>query len=335
MKKTIFTAFALGAMVLAGCTKVETVDVPESRAIAFDNFVTNSVKSLNTEGIDFTSFFVYGGFEGEYKLFDNREVKYEEVNGTPGWYYQDNEYWMDGETYNFAAYSYENGTISNISWNTAKTHLIIPVENVDGTKDLIYAYESNLEGPGTVTFDFHHILSRVTFEFTKDATLNGTDILISDLKITSVNNSGKFEGKDLTDGQYPYNVWTEQTGTYSQSFENSVSMSLTDDALVLTTDYEYLIPQSAGADVLEVTFTLTPSGKITEAPYNKTDAINCKVQLPATTDNQWNPGYTYVYTATVLPSNFELEPIVFDVNEIKDWDADDSNGDFEIEVDNN
>ena len=91
MTKTILTAFALGAMVLAGCTKVETVDVPESRAIAFDNFVTNSVKSLNEEGVDFTAFFVYGGPTTEPTLFNGRVVNYATINGTPGWHYGETE----------------------------------------------------------------------------------------------------------------------------------------------------------------------------------------------------------------------------------------------------
>lgn len=334
MKKTIFTAFALGAMVLAGCTKVETVDVPESRAIAFDNFVTNSVKSLNEEGVDFTAFFVYGGPSTAPTLFNGREVNYETINGTPGWYYDETEYWDGTNTYDFAAYSYENSTVEGVTF--ANKHLSIPLTNVDGTKDLIYTYESNITSggdDGKVNFDFHHILSRVAFKFTKDATLDGTNITISNLQITSISNSGTFTGAELTDGQYPYSCWDNKAGNATQEFENSTSMVLTDDALELTTDYEYLIPQSAGTNVLEVTFTLTPSGKIV-TDYGKS-AIECKVNLPATTNNQWNPGYTYVYTATVLPSNFELEPIVFDVNEIKNWDADDSNGDFEIEVDNN
>ena len=73
MKKAIFTALAAGALILAGCTKVETTDIPESRIIQFTDFVTNDVKSIETAN-DLTMFRVFGavGENEEDKVFDKK-----------------------------------------------------------------------------------------------------------------------------------------------------------------------------------------------------------------------------------------------------------------------
>lgn len=73
MKKLIFAAFAAGAMVLAGCTKTEVTKVSESRAIGFDNFVSNSVKSIDKKE-DLTAFYVYGGTVADQDIFNNQKV---------------------------------------------------------------------------------------------------------------------------------------------------------------------------------------------------------------------------------------------------------------------
>lgn len=321
MRKSIFTALAAGAVVLAGCAKIETTEVPEGRVIGFDNFVTNAVKSLDTEGDGgLTTFYVYGGPTDHTALFNGTTVSY--ANGA--WSYSPLKYWEATKTYNFAAYSNENESVTGVTLE-ADNHLKITDYTTVGDKDLIYTYKHGilcndaLNMP-SVELTFYHILSRVAFKFTKDqVSLAGTDIAVSDIQITSLNNQGTFTGEDITT-QCPYGAWTGQSGTFTQEFDQAGgNISLTDGQAEGQTDYEYLIPQTANGAGLTVTFTLTPTGTIVNDNGVSGDHHQFSVTLPATSGNQWNPGYTYVYTAEINASNFGLAPIIFDVTEIKGW----------------
>lgn len=335
MKGTILTALAAGALILAGCTKTEVTDVPDSRAISFDNFVTNAVKALDTEGDGgLTTFYVYGGPTDNTTLFAGTTVSY--ANGA--WSYSPLKYWEATKTYNFAAYSNENESVTGVTLET-DNHLKITDYISDGTKDLIYTYEHDIVcgdalNMPPVGLTFYHILSRVAFKFTKDqVSLAGTDIKVSNIKITALNNQGTFTGEDITT-QCPYGAWTGQSGAVAQAFDKEGgNIDLTDVQAEGQTDYEYLIPQPANGSGLTVTFTLTPTGTLAD-DYSK-PAKPFSVTLPATSDSQWNPGYTYVYTAEIKSNNFELTPIIFDVTEVKIWGNGSITGGDDILIDNN
>ncbi len=322
MKGTILTALAAGALILAGCTKTEVTDVPEGRVIGFDNFVTNAVKSIdNAEALK--TFFVYGGPATAYTNFDGVEV-----TKTAGVYeYNPAQYWDEGATYQFAAYSDENAKIAdNVSFVTDEGdhqyHLKIRGYTTDGSKDLVYAYASDIQyatNSGTVTMDFRHILSKIIFRFSKNETLNGSTITISDVEIVSAKNSGDFTGKDVTGNQYDYTCWNNQTGEEAFSFDFASASKLTDQARSLDTNPELLIPQQTGSTLLQVKFTLTPSGTIANAPYNKAEET-FTVDLPSVSKDHWNPGYVYVYSAVISAENFDLKPIVFDVLMANEWE---------------
>lgn len=335
MKGTILTALAAGALILAGCTKTEVTDVPDSRAISFDNFVTNAVKALDSKD-NLTTFYVYGGPTDDPTLFNATPVNY--VNSA--WSYSPLKYWEASKTYNFAAYSNENGSTDNgvvVTLEADNHHLKITDYISDGTKDLIYTYEHDIVcgdalNMPPVELTFYHILSRVAFKFTKDqVSLAGTDIEVSNIKITALNNQGTFTGEDITT-QCPYGAWTGQSGAVAQAFDKEGgNIDLTDVQAEGQTDYEYLIPQPANGSGLTVTFTLTPTGTLAD-DYSK-PAKPFSVTLPTTSDSQWNPGYTYVYTAEIKSNNFELTPIIFDVTEVKIWENGSITGGDDILID--
>lgn len=330
MRKSIFTALAAGAVVLAGCAKIETTEVPEGRVIGFDNFVTNAVKSLDAVA-NLNKFYVYGGPTDNTSLFEGTEVSY--ANGA--WSYSPLKYWEATKTYNFAAYSNENESVSGVTLE-ADNHLKITDYTAEGTKDLVYAYSHGIVcndasaalNMPSVELTFYHILSRVAFKFTKDAvSLTGTTIEVSKIQISYLNTQGTFTGENITDAQCPYSAWNNQGNQGTQVFDKEGGISLTDGTAEGQTDYEYLIPQAANGTGLTVTFTLTPTGILAD-DHGKT-ATNFTITLPATSDNRWNPGYTYVYTAEINASNFGLAPIIFDVTEIKGWsDGTISDGDI-------
>lgn len=329
MKKTIFAALAAGALVLAGCTKTEVTEVPEGRAIGFDNFVTNAVKALDNNSIN--KFYVYGGYASNYNLFTDVEVS----KATDEWLYDNTQYWENETTaYDFAAYSNDNEKLASGVSLGADNHLVIAY-STDGSKDLVYAYNHDVTqqtNGGTVDFSFNHILARVAFKFTKDATLDGTEIAVSEIKIKSIKTNGIFTGVDKDpSAQYAYGTWSGWTNSGEQVFDNPAS--LTDDAASQQTAYEFLIPQTATEGLFEVTFTLIPKGVLAD-DYGKTEE-NFRVELPATSDTKWNPAYTYVYTANISAQNFELTPIIFDVTEVNEGWTDDTVNGSDILLDTN
>lgn len=342
MKKTIFATLA-AALVLASCAKVEVTEVPDSRAIGFDNFVTNAVKSID-DADALNKFYVYGGPASGYTNFNGVEVT-KAATGEFG--YEDVQYWEEGETYQFAAYSNENAAApGSVSFNETdganQYHLTLADYTTDGSKDLIYAFAHNAQyssvTDGTVVFDFHHILSKIIFRFSKSETLNGSQLTISDVKILSLNNQGTFKGQTLTGSQHDYTAWSGQSGTEAAPFmfagnDGEVgSFQLTDDDKDVDTNPELLIPQSADGSNLKVEFTVTPAGTIAEAPHNKT-AKKFTVTLPAPANSYWAPGLVYVYYAVINAENFDLKPIRFGVEMSQDWtdSSDDLNSGLEFD----
>ena len=194
MKKTIFTILAVAA--LAACSKEEVVTV-DQEAIAFDNaFVDNATKSNDAFTITSTSideFQVYGTTKGDeadaslVPIFDYVTVQ---KDGT--WKYADNytQYWVNGNTYNFAA-------VVNVDKRNVELEAGVPAKitcDVTEQKDILYAYNTfgvYTKGTSvtTVPFTFSHLLSKAFFTFKNNMTTNSennqytyrvTDIKIND-----------------------------------------------------------------------------------------------------------------------------------------------------------
>jgi len=347
MKKAIFTALAAGALILAGCTKVETTDIPESRIIQFTDFVTNDVKSIETAD-DLTMFRVFGavGENEEDKVFDHGFVSKSENE----WHTETTAYWQPGYIYKFAAYSNENTTITEgTDFDYATGHLTISDYTVEqtenGTLDLVYATSdpiSTEDWDGTTPMDkvqltFNHILSMIEFNFTKDETLNGHDITISNIKVNATSN-GTFTGTDLTSSQYPFTCWTAATTPAKADYAFDDFMIPSDGIISGSTNERnpdqdpntssntvvpvetslIMLPQETTD--LNVTFTLTWKEILIDGSTGTTDKTkNYTVSLAnaaesADDSNKWLPGYHYTYTATIGATNLDLVPIVFDVD---------------------
>ncbi len=329
MKKLIFAAFAAGAMVLAGCTKVEVKDVSETRAIGFDNFVSNAVKSIG-QNSDLTNFYVYGGVNEDSDLktlFENQEMTVSWSSDDATVDYSPLRYWTANKTYQFAAYSNDNDVLNsgvNINYDASKKAYLTINYTTDGTKDLVYAQSANnsytyTAGDGDiVNFDFYHILSNVSFKFSKDATLDDIDVEIKELQISSISTNGTFIGSgEAINTQYEYNTWENQ-GTPDAQIIKFTTPKIEINSGNTTSTPVYLIPQAAGnsnASLLKITFTLTPTADVPTGLVEKKFEVN----LPATADNRWNPGYSYIYAATISAETFEAKPIVFDVTSVNTW----------------
>ena len=220
MKKTLFTILAAAAIV--GCAKEEVVTVNQE-AIAFDNaFVDNATKSNDSFTITSTSideFQVYGTTKGDetgavlVPIFNHVTVA---KDGT--WKYADDytQYWVNGNTYNFAA-------LVNVAAEDVTLNNAVPTEvkcDVSAQKDILYAanafgvYTSGTSVT-TVPFTFNHLLSKVFFTFkntmTTNSAVNQYTYRITDIKI---NGAAKVATGTVA------GVWGYPTATYDVEFGN-------------------------------------------------------------------------------------------------------------------
>lgn len=326
MRKAIFTTLAAGAIILAGCTKTEVTEVSDSRAISFSNHVTNAVKSIDQLG-NLTTFYVYGAHT-DGQVFNGDAVSYS--NGE--WTYNPTRYWDENKTYKFAAYTDDNKTVDNVTFDYTSGHLTITDYTVNNSptdgSDLLYAvgydgndYEFDGSSRSEVQLEFKHILSKVTFNFSKAADLNGVEIEVRDIKIKA-DNQGTFKGITPNAGsQYALGCWAPSGQKSDIAFEDfSLTGSATDETSK-NTQTRVFLPQDLGetTTAYNIVFTINYSntinddGTIDNTQKDQTKEFTCTIA--GTEDGNWNPGYSYTYTAEINSTNLEgLYPIVFTVD---------------------
>lgn len=321
-------------MVLAGCAKIETTEVPEGRVIGFDNFVTNAVKSSITEKTDLSKFYVYGYYETTpTDVFTNQEVQVAWEQSSPTCTYSPSKYWIENQPYYFAAYSdgnakIDNGQIAYVDESGRTGHLTINYTVDAFDDDLIYGYADD-GGTGytyngttpmdPVPFDFKHILSKVTFKFSKAADLNGTKLTISNFSV-NLKTTGTFTGSDLNGAtQYPISTWDAPDPGSAFTEFSFASLELNTDVTagqpVTTAETGFTaIPQSVTG--YTISFDVTYKDPINQSQVTRNFD---NVSIANTPDNNWKPGYRYIYTAEIKAVNLDLEPIVFTVNAVEKW----------------
>lgn len=317
------------AAVLAGCAKTEVTKVADGRAIAFDNFVSNSVKSIDQTS-DLTNFYVSGGYsDGTFHaVFDNQEVS---LNGSD-WEYTPVRYWTSNQTYYFAAYSNNNDIHANVSFGETTHHLTITGFTVADSEadDLIYAqgnasgYSWNgIRAMDPVAFTFYHVLSKVMFSFTKSADLNGMEMNINSITVNPYT-SGTFTGTDISGSQYPFSAWTTSGDRSDVIFKNIDNLPDADNGPTRT-EARVFIPQSVSG--YNVTFTVEHRPLNTDGSIDTDGAMVTKdfeVSIAGTTANQWKPGHVYVYNAEIKAGNLGMEPIEFTVSDVTDWETEET-----------
>ena len=188
MKKFFIAIVALAAAV--SCSNDDIISI-DRQAIGFGNaFVENATRvDYSTEGA-LTKFNVYGivtGTAGTVNIFNGNEVTQTKQNATDigdtnTWWYAAGaaQYWIPGASYNFAAVV--DATIGDTDVDTngmpTKLHTIVD-DATDGNmnlKDMLYAKASVAGAVVTdtyntpVAFTFSHLLSKVHFTVTSNAT---------------------------------------------------------------------------------------------------------------------------------------------------------------------
>lgn len=339
MKKVFFLGIAAATM-LASCSKDETVDVPQGKAIGFSNtFVDNATRSVVDPSFKketLPNFAVYG-FTQNGQIFDGETVSSADNGST--WTYDPIQYWVEGNQYTFAAIapasvSVSGATRTGTSVDDYKVGMTVSFTN-DGKTDLLYANggafnadETFMASPDPVSLTFKHQLSKVKFSF-KNNVSGAYNIKVTDVKITNAKSSGTLTIGDQTTA----NTWgNSATGNVSLDFGNVVAAEATGTDVANTaqpidftkegeTYNEQLMIPTASTESYNVTFKVELlKDNVPMGTYNHTATIE-GVELKL--------GYCYDFAAELNAENIvvdpddpdapQLEPITFTVNEISGW----------------
>lgn len=322
MKKLFFFTLAGVAAILSSCTKTETVEIPDSRAINFSGaYIGNAVetKQDNPENItdaSITEFIVYGGYNGTMTDVFNAES----VTGTSGgsWTYTNTEYWVDGETYDFAAYAPAiDETVAKVAADDVNKALSFTdfTSDASNQNDLLYAHVNvqtvNAANQGPVTFNFKHALSKVRFTFTNS--IDGS-LLIEDFKFYGMNSKGNYayDSNSSSMGWDNVDIQVGSTAPFTSTAQEIAAVNGT----AKTGDF-LVIPQGITASAMTVTFNATFTNNSGDQPIPKKLVT---AYLPAGT---WDPGQCYNYnlniTMDVIDPDGTMKPIVFSDPEVTAW----------------
>lgn len=294
---------------MAGCSKTEMVEMPDSAVIGFGSaYIGNPIQSravstLTTANID--AFYVYGGHDNSLtNTFVGTKVS--KSGGT--WSYSPVRYWNAGTIYRFAAYAPEipdgKGTVGTDDANGRLTFTDY-VCDPDNQLDLIYAEQSitaQAENNSPVSFNFQHLLSMIKFTF-KSGFPNDVPVTVSELKVYGMAAQGTYD-----------NEWTpdeNQAVAEGAPFEEMVTTTAENTASQATQAASanfVVIPQSGGS--VTVSFKVAVSLDASEV---KTKEFTTTL-VPA-----WEAGNCYNYVATITEQNMEVESITYDDPTVTEW----------------
>ena len=315
------------ALALGGCSKTETTEVAQGRAIGFDAFVGKSTKAVTeVTNDDLKKFYVFGsyGSTGSWtSVFTNVEVSGGTVAETGGtaWTPAQTAYWQPSTTYHFGAYSDGNSSSTTASFSAADQKLTFTDYTV-GENDLIVAIpdakttETNVSAVDPVSLSFQHMLSQVKFTFKNEDSYDYT-MKISDIEIGSAvkTATGTFTKENSVI------AWNGAAGaTYDFGDLSDIAQAEGEGTHEVVL---FVIPQSN--ETLKVTFTAT----FTDASNKPIATGDFEASLAyagdaeGTETNKWTPGFKYNYTATVngstINENLDKQVIKFAVTAVEGW----------------
>lgn len=318
MKAKLFVA-ALATLAFASCSETETVEMPSSAAIKFDNaFVGNAVRGMvTTENLQ--SFKVFGGFaDADVTDFDNVFTDVNVTKTSEGvWTPAQIQYWQANKNYVFQAYA-GNATAAPTANGVTFTGYVVPGANaITGQEDLLVSNIAEVSTGATPTGDvvpmtFRHALAMVKFTiksgFASNVTLN-----VANLTINNMPNKGDYTYTAKDNGSWAL----VDEGTEKANFVFGAIADIK-DAAGKSTQELIVLPQAVGN--LEVTFTVTATGALDIQNQPLT------VKLPAV---DLAAGQRVNFVATIDETNIDpdgqLKPITFNPT-VTDWGASSEQG---------
>lgn len=323
MKKLIVSLLAVAGMV--ACSNEHVVRQQAGEVIGFSGaFVDNATRadqaedpSIITAEID--GFDVWGFMDSaEGVVFMDEDVTGSQGNFT----YANTQYWVPGHNYYFAALAPMNSnnvTETLASGDAAYYGLgTIKFNVTDGAEDLLYSAVGPIVTPAVITtvepvkFQFHHMLSKVKFSFTNGFKNDNAFIDVKNIKMV-VPETGTI---DLAVADWwSTNQWVLGDTTKEIAFGDACYRTARNGKQ--ESDVECIILPADATQKYTVTFDVvlyqgtvkayegTKTVTIENVPFEIGKAYNLKAVLDA---------------SNIMADGTELLPIVFDVQEVKDWD---------------
>lgn len=338
MKKYFMMAIAAAA--ITSCSQDEVMEVAEKQAINFGNaFVENATRAIDaTYNNDAKpkSFLVYGNTQGNetsapvVPIFKGVTVS-SEGTGTVGNDYKYDaaytQYWIAGNTYNFAAVVH--GTVTP---NTTTGLPATIAYNATNQEDLLYAEAKNIANKpanGEVGFTFDHLLAKAMFTVKNTMADNTANSIyfyrVSDVQINNAYTTGTYYVE--ASGDNAAGTWAPATNTLMVDFGNvcaSTNTAADADALEIgmnssaASNYQrVIIPATYTYDETTKTGGLNITCKIETLIKESEDYKVVDVQDYAKTINHtFEKGKAYNFVISLALN----EPIMFTVSTINAWD---------------
>lgn len=351
MKKLFVCALAVG--LFTACSQDETISQQSPMQISFEGaFVDNATRadvakdpSTTTESI--TGFDVWGYMDNQTGRIFGDGDNGEDVTGKQGSFaYNNTQYWYAGHTFYFSALAPVNSETAVVT-PPAENETVLGLSNVNftntnGTEDLLYstytreipAGASLANYSGKVEFTFSHLLSKVKFTFKNAYTNPNIHFEVYDIAMTAPNKADI----NLNNADWKANSKWTLAGKETTTLEFGTTGDIEQGKVQECADERLTIPADATQEYL-ITFKVdlyNGEVKVNEKPYNHDitlkgfafeigKAYDLYAELNA--DNIIDPND---------PENPDSEsyPIVFDVQEVEEWDysASDALGeDYKVE----
>lgn len=325
MKKLFISVLAIASLV--ACNTEEVLVQQGPQAIGFENaFVDNATRA--NEAVDpstttssLTAFDVWAFMDQPSGIvFEGEDVTGEKGNFS----YANIQYWIPGHDYYFAALAPMNSKNWGLNTTDANTDGAgeVTFTNVNGTEDLLYAATmvstKNMNPDATmdaVKFQFNHLLSKVKFTFKNGFTNNNAYIDVKNVTLTAP----KKASINLAQADWwSANEWVLDANKETVALEFGDACAKTAPSVSqVAADERLTIP--AGAEVeYEVTFEVQLYMGDVPA-FAEPQTLKSTIKGVAL-----EMGKAYNFSAEINASNISengvaLQPIVFDVNEVKEW----------------
>ena len=330
---------ALAASMFTACSQDETISQQSPMQISFDGAFVNKASRANkaedwtTTTDKLTGFDVWGYMDDQTgRIFGNGDDG-ENVTGSQGNFtYVNEQYWYAGHTYHFSALApmdSEDATVTPPATGESVYGLSkVNFDNKAGDVDLLYAtYERNIPAgadlsqyAGKVDFTFYHLLSKVKFSFKNTYTNPNIHFEVYDIQMTAP----KVGNINLNNDDWAKNSKWELVGTDKTTLAFGTTDDIAQGKEQECATERLTIPATASQEYL-VTFKVDLSNgdvKVHEKPYNHDITL---------TGVDFEIGKAYDLYAELNANNIidpndpenpdsNSYPIVFDVQEVKEWD---------------
>lgn len=261
MKKNFLLGFiAFAAMAVTSCTNDELNEfIPQGKAIEFNSYLGRDAQTrgLVTDAGDGTAGLQEKGF-GVYAYLHTGTADYsnanflsnEKVSGD-GWGYT-TKYWPKETAVkiDFLAYGPHNGSASVTNGVLYFEVADAPENHIDlvvAEAELNQTSTTNTSDPGTVAFDFKHMLSRLGF----DIEVAGAN----SAKVTSVTFASTMQNTCTVDMTKASGLTTKATGTAAaKSYVLAISGE---------NKYMFIVPQTLASATVTINYTATYEGGVT------------------------------------------------------------------------